>query len=164
MHAHDRHVSGCSLIISAIILRRRHVVRQVALLLAASGLLIAGCGKNELGTVAVSGTVTFDGKPLDNGTVRFVPVDQKGRMALGKILEDGKFVLATAGSDGVIPGEYKISIQSQKMTAEVPAKDRELGIGGKESAIPDKFTKPETSGLTEKISGARTIDFNLTSK
>ncbi len=128
-------------------------------------LLSAGCGGDTLETVTVSGTVTIDGTPLDNGVVRFVPTDtDKGRLATGAIKEGGKFELATAGSTGVLEGDYKVTVESMKITPDVPQKDRELGIGGKESAIPKKYNSAETSGLTEKVDGAKTITLDLKSK
>ncbi len=32
-----------------------------------------GCNKNPLGRLEVSGRVTFDGQPLDKGTIEFQP-------------------------------------------------------------------------------------------
>lgn len=127
----------------------------------AAGIVTVGCGGGGLDTVAVRGTVTYDGKPLENGTVRFVPVDEDGLLAVGRIGPGGQFTLATKGTDGVVPGDYKISVQSFIIDESVPKKDRELGIGGKKPAIPQKYSNPETSGLTETIDGSRTIDIDL---
>ena len=124
----------------------------------------AGCGGGGLDTVAVSGTVTFDGKPLENGIVRFVPVGKDGLLATGQLRTGGQFTLATKGTDGAMIGEYKVSVQSAIIDADVPEKDRELGIGGKQSAIPEKYNNPDSSGLTEKIDGGRTITIELKSE
>lgn len=121
----------------------------------------SGCGDSGLDTVPVSGTVSYDGKPLNNGMVRFVPVEEDGLLATGKIGPDGSFTLGTRGTSGVQVGEYKVSVQSNIIDESVPAKDRELGIGGKESAIPEKYNDPATSGLTETVDGSRTIDIEL---
>jgi hypothetical protein len=126
--------------------------------------ITVGCSGNTLDTVAVNGTVTLDGTPLENGVVRFVPVDSvKGRLATGTIKPGGGFVLSTAGSSGVLRGEYRISIESMKITDDVPEKDRELGIGGKTSAIPVRYNDAETSELTEKIDGSKKVTLELKS-
>lgn len=140
-------------------------IRPLALLLAAAWLsAAAGCGGGGLETVPVSGTVSLDGKPLDHGFVRFVPVDTtKGRLATGTIQKDGKFTLSTANSDGVLLGDYKVVVECMKITADVPEKDRELGIGGKVSEIPVKYNDPEKSGLTEKITDKKTVTLELKS-
>jgi hypothetical protein len=124
-------------------------------------LMLSGCGGSSLETVAVDGTVTYDGKPLEIGVVRFVPVDPEGMMATGTLKPGGKYTLATRNSDGIIEGDYKVTVESFLIDETVPEKDRELGIGGKKSAIPTKYSDPETSGLRETIDGSRSIDFAL---
>lgn len=128
---------------------------------AACCLMLAGCGGSGLETVAVDGTVTYDGKPLETGVVRFVPVNPEGMMATGTLQSGGKYTLATRNSDGIVEGDYKVTVESFLIDDTVPEKDRELGIGGKTSAIPNKYSDPETSGLKETIDGSRTIDIAL---
>lgn len=127
-------------------------------------LALAGCGGGGLETVSVSGTVTYDGKPLENGIVRFVPVDPEGMLATGTLKPGGVFTLATRGTDGVLKGDYKVTVESFLIDETVPEKDRELGIGGKKSAILEKYSDPEKSGLTEQINGSRSISIELQSK
>lgn len=124
-------------------------------------LMLAGCGGSGLDTVAVDGTVTYDGKPLETGVVRFVPVNPEGMMATGNLQAGGKYTLATRNADGIVEGDYKVTVESFVIDDTVPEKDRELGIGGKTSAIPSKYSDPETSGLKETIDGSRTIDLAL---
>jgi len=65
---------------------------------AAAVLLAAGCGR---GPYQVSGTISFDGKPMPDGYVRFVSVDRPLEVAVGPI-KDGAFSLkATAGAKRV---------------------------------------------------------------
>ena len=57
--------------------------------------LLAGCGGgggSEARAVPASGTVNYLGKPVEKGTIHFVP--EKGRSASGEI-ENGKFTLTT---------------------------------------------------------------------
>src|SRR5688500_16411557 len=71
--------------------------------------LLAGCGGDPLGRQAVSGTVHFQGKPLDQGRIQFVPVT-KGPTESGATIESGKFQIAR--DSGLAPGTYKVSVFS----------------------------------------------------
>ena len=71
--------------------------------------LSLGCGSND-GRVVVTGEVTFDGKPLEDGNITFG--GDKGAAGAGKIV-NGKFSLAESGDeDGVQPGSYDVLISS----------------------------------------------------
>ncbi len=79
-----------------------------------------GCGRSDpYATVPVKGVVTCNGKPLANGVINFTPVaDQegrgegnRGRAALGKTDEEGRFVLTTyKNNDGAIVGRHMVTI------------------------------------------------------
>ena len=141
--------------------RLRRLVGPTVLSALVFCLWLSGCGGGELDTVSVDGTVTYDGKPLETGIVRFVPVDPEGMLATGPLKPGGEFTLSTRGSDGVLEGEYLVTVESYLIDETVPEKDRELGIGGKKSAIPQKYSDPETSGLKETIDGSRSISIEL---
>ena len=75
----------------------------------------AGCGDSDgLNLAPVRGTVTFDGKPAKGGFVLFEPVgtgSHSGPSAMGKINDDGSFVLTTKqASDGATIGENRVAI------------------------------------------------------
>jgi len=85
-----------------------------------------GCGSAATpidGSVPVSGTVTFNGQPLEQGMVRFAPESGgKAQPATGQI-KNGKFTMVTtASSPGVVVGKYKVSIISNKPFAPPPLK------------------------------------------
>ena len=105
----------------------------------------------------VSGTVTFDGKPLPSGTVTLMPVDLKNSSASGVIDANGQFQLGThAVGDGCAAGEYEVAVLSWET-------EPTMGTPGK-SRIPDKYSKPKVSKLTQKITDAasQTIKIDLT--
>ena len=86
-----------------------------------------GCSsKGAFDTVPVQGTVTFDGKPVTEGTLDFVPVsgsDQAmvGKPAAAKINPDGTYAAGTYGtSDGVVPGKKRV-----RYSAPLPEDTRE---------------------------------------
>lgn len=91
-----------------------HTIRE-RLATAGSLLLLIytlGCGgtSDKPAQAAVSGTVTFDGKPLLAGTIRFVPVDgTKGSKVSAQII-DGKFELQA--ELGPVVGDHRIEVEA----------------------------------------------------
>ena len=82
----------------------------------AAGLLLVclaaclGCGT---GLATVEGTVTFDGKPVESGSIVFEPADGAGPSAGGQI-QNGKYQLA--GEAGVMPGKKVVRITAIRST------------------------------------------------
>ncbi len=95
--------------------KRSSFVRLIIVVLAAG---ISGCADSAVEPIPVSGKVLLDGKPLDQGTIRFVP--KLGRPASSTILADGSFDLATASVDkvsigGIAPGKYRVQVSASKI-------------------------------------------------
>ncbi|MCA9237576.1 MAG: hypothetical protein KDA44_19015 [Planctomycetales bacterium] len=76
-----------------------------------------GCGDGRPTRVAVSGTVTIDGKPLTHGNIKFVPTG--ARPSAGKIDENGHFTLTCYdGDDGVVLGKHRVAVSASKILSE----------------------------------------------
>jgi hypothetical protein len=72
-------------------------------------LLLAGCAAKPLvGTI--SGEVTFDGKPVEDGRITLIPVDGKSQPA-GDVIKEGKFEIKNAPL-----GQMKVEINGNKKT------------------------------------------------
>lgn len=130
-----------------------------------------GCGE-QLATV--EGTVTFDGEPVESGSITFEPADGDGPTDGGKI-ENGQYKLA--GEAGVEPGEKVVRIVASRKTGRqvdagmgMPGAKGEGGpsssanmVDEYESYIPAKYN--EKSELTREIvAGKNTHDFELQSQ
>lgn len=122
--------------------------------------MLTGCDQgNPLGAIPIRGTVTYNGKPLGEGEVLYNPVDTTGRRAKAKIQSDGSFQLTTLETnDGAVPGEYQISVLAYAPHPGEPTRTeaseqrdqiRERIKRG--HIIPEKYTDPETSGLTDTV-------------
>ncbi len=52
-------------------------------------LALTSCGESK--TATVKGTVTFDGKPIESGSINFFPVDGAKGGTAGGIIKNGKY-------------------------------------------------------------------------
>ena len=111
-----------------------------------------GCGSGAGGgavtaLVPVKGKVTYKGKPLTNGIVRFEP-EGYGRYATGKIQSDGSYSLGTMqAGDGVVAGAHTVTIGGFDKPL---ASDRAL----------KKYGTKISSGLTAEVDADHT-EFNF---
>ncbi len=138
---------------------------SVSVLCLSALVLASGCGKS---TGKVSGKVTLNGQPLKGGgTVTFE--GSKGGVS-GTITSEGTYTIVSAPE-----GAVKITLASGMGAGDMggaetdPSKmrpprkmapaARAFGLGN----IPEKYKKPETSGLTYTVtSGEQTFDIALT--
>lgn len=117
--------------------------------------IFPGCGSSDREeTAPVTGTVTYNGAPLEQGTVIFYPAT--GRPAYGKIANGSLTDVTTYESaDGAIPGAHKIAVQSTDNAA-----DADPMAAGK-SLIPERYSDPEKSGLTAEIESGKENEIKL---
>ena len=117
-----------------------------------------GCGGKE--RAAVSGAVSFDGAPVDNGNITFVPVDGPANQSVGESIKNGKY--AIAADHGPSPGKYQVQITWDRVTGGKTT-DPDLKSNDTKQVLPDKFNKATTLAADIKA-GDNTVDFPLSSK
>ncbi|MBI1247763.1 hypothetical protein GC197_07925 [bacterium] len=134
----------------------RHIQIVLVLLIAA---VLSGCNsQGEFSTSPVHGTVTYDGKPVFEGTIDFIPIagndtEMMGKPAAATITEDGTYQAGTyASSDGVVPGRKQI-----RYSAPLPADTRE-NAGSKPSPFLGLEIEPSE---VEIVPGKNEINFEL---
>lgn len=170
--SHERHSTSLNRTPTKVRKSPTQRARYLALVLAiATATGLVGCDRGP-STAPVHGKVTYKGKAVPIGTVTFYPTEG-GRPAVGSIREDGSYELARKQlGDGVILGDYKVTIEAVKAapSAEKPASlTGELGESAGAFAapppkylVPEKYSVQETSDLTATVeSGDNTIDFDL---
>jgi hypothetical protein len=116
------------------------------ILLAIAGVWMAaaiGCTSNNDMTppklIPVKGKVTYKGKPLSKGVVRF-SADGYGRDAGGHLKEDGTYELTTLkAGDGVTAGEHRVFIT-------------EVDSGFAKDKVMKKYASPVASKLVAVVS------------
>jgi len=140
--------------------------------------LIVGCGQGGGPTTyATSGTVTFDGKPVEGAQVTFMAPGAP-RAAVATTDAQGKYRLTTfKPSDGAVAGTHAVTIaktetNAQAMSAAKP--DAAYGQAMKQAAsgkkqpsqaggIPGKYSDPKLGGLQANVTkeGPNQFDFDL---
>ena len=116
-----------------------------------------GCSGSSM-TGTVNGTVTLDGHPLQEGTVRFVPVDGKSPTAFAPVA-DGKFTAS------VPLGEMRVEFSAPKVigrhkvyeTPDSPMVDDVVDL------IPNRFNVQSELRITVR-KGSQDETFPLMSK
>jgi hypothetical protein len=115
--------------------------------------------------VPVSGTVLYNGQPLEDATVTFTNA-AASRSGYGQTGPGGKFTLTTfTPADGVVPGKQQVTVRKVRVTgrkkpgvdpstsSEVPPPPEEHWL------IPSRYGRAETSGLTVEVTEGGKNDF-----
>ena len=137
-----------------------HVSLWLCLLGVAMGpALLGGCGGS--GRVAIEGAVPLDGKPLENGRVRFYPQPGTASPSAGAKITDGQF--SVGPEDGLLPGKFRVEITAMRPTdRKVPDRFTGKMITLKEQYLPEKYNKRTQLKMTVPPEGGTvTKDFEL---
>jgi hypothetical protein len=137
------------------------IVGRVAVL-AGTLLVLPGCG----GATTVSGTVTYEGEPIQEGWVTFLPADGAGSEAGAKIT-DGQYHV-----EAIAPGEKTVQIVGVKevpfvaSSEEMEQQSRENPrlAGGRDLVYPADTVPPDAEGNNQRVTvkdGTQTLNFQL---
>jgi hypothetical protein len=122
-------------------------------------LLLCACGCQQ--SASVNGTASYDGKPIENGAVTFMPVDGHGP-TFGARIRDGRYEVENAHLGKSVARVEGIDVSNTpKSTEELIKKSIE--------ADPEQYTAfdyvpLEAIGNMQEVEiqpGAQTIDFKL---
>ncbi|MDO5554880.1 MAG: hypothetical protein Q4G68_14080 [Planctomycetia bacterium] len=124
--------------------------------------MVTGCG--DANRASLSGTVTVNGTPIENGSISFTPLQGTTSSAAGAAIKDGVYKIPN--DKGPLPGEFKVIITGTKKSGK---KIKEPGTGNEldevVSAIPAKYDplRGGTEVLKATITtGGNKLDFDLT--
>lgn len=121
-----------------------------------------GCGESDgLKRHSVSGSVTVDGKPLENGLITFVPKGFEGPPVGGPI-KDGAYSIRS--QDGPVAGEHSVSVYSPIPSGKKVAdgNDPKVLVDELFESIPAKYN--DKTELKADVGKSRSFDFTLTGR
>jgi hypothetical protein len=122
---------------------------------------IAGCSKPEYSGAKrfpLSGKVTYEGQPIDVGSISFLPLEGNQRVSGGYIM-NGEYSVPEA--QGANPGKHRIEIRWQKLTGKKTRDPHSEDVTEQRAeGLPPKYHKD--SELTAEVSANQTkFDFDL---
>lgn len=126
-------------------------------------LVVIGCGKGDANRGAIGGEVKLDGKPLENGSILFRPLEgTKGSDAGGPITK-GRYQLS--GKAGPAIGWNRVEIRGMRKTGKKVQKpyapEGEM-VDEMVEAIPPRFNSASTLKVEVKPAD-NTADFDIAS-
>lgn len=102
---------------------------------------VAGCGGVEgPAREPISGVVTLDGKPLDQGLITFIP-ESGGDLIVSGLVVDGAFDLPRHEGPGL--GAHRVEVRARKETGKVlkNREDPENPIKEQVEAVPVRYNQ-----------------------
>ena len=127
-------------------------------------LILTGCGQPDYKgprRFPLSGNVTYDGEPIDFGSISFLPAGGEQRVS-GGLIENGKYAVQEA--QGANAGKHRVEIRWNKKTGK-QKRDPDSGemFDDRNEALPPRFHTD--SELTAEVSAQNTkFDYHLKSK
>ena len=130
--------------------------------LVCAAVLAGGCGGSK---VVVRGTVTVDGRPVEEGAISFEPADGQGTTTGGTIT-DGKYELT--GNAAVTPGKQVVRIvglrKTGKMVEAGPPAPKGTLVEEVVQCVPSHYNDQSRLRVEVTAAQANTHDFALDSK
>lgn len=124
-------------------------------------LATTGCSRSS-DRVAIEGTVSVDGRPLDAGAISFTPEQGTVGPTAGGTIVAGRFQIPAAG--GPVPGDYRVTITAVRTTADTVPDD--FGAGMKPVSrqfLPSRYNDQSTL-RAEIRAGGTPLTFELESR
>ena len=135
-------------------LRRRARLSAIASFIVFS--FVAGCNSGP--HASVEGNVSYDGEPVDQGGIAFLPLDEGESLRATGTIKEGRYHLDN--QRGPKPGKYRVEIHWRKKTGnKVPG---EAGNPRDEIVLPIPAKYNTASELTVDVQpGRNTFHFDL---
>ncbi|MDR0336699.1 MAG: hypothetical protein LBI18_06370 [Planctomycetaceae bacterium] len=129
-----------------------------------------GCTHDDLNRASVSGIVTLNGKPLEKGTIAWLPLHNEGP-TIGCDIRNGKYSIPKKSGPAV--GEYLVAIKGEPVPTgkKVPSgMNSSVMVDELVDPVPEKYRSgnmsekhPESTLKVTISSGKNVHDFTLNS-
>ena len=148
--------------------RLARVGRAWLLGLLAMACLFPACGHRPLPLAYVSGRVTVDGRPVEQGRITFLPVDGR-RPATAPLGSDGRYALGTFNArDGAAVGDHAVVIDARAADGPRPTSLADelarptAGTGVVTWIVPEPYAAAGTTPLRTTVTAGRNVlDFDV---
>jgi hypothetical protein len=131
-------------------------------------IFIVGCGpRGGLRVEFVEGIVTFDGVPVSEASVSFIPLDQE-EGAGGFTDANGRYTLSSFNGEagrGAVAGDYAVTVSQIEIYTITEGDPERGGIGltGQRHLLPERYRDRENTPLRVTVNrGRNTINLELT--
>ena len=140
---------------------------------------VFGCG-GSTDLDQVSGTVTYNGQPLEGATVSFLPDSSDGILAVGTTDTNGQYILAAplkkGTGQGAFAGKYKVTIAKKEADpdpneqlyqrgeitySEYQSRRAKGGSRPVRNLIPARYGNARQSDLTAEVLAKTKNEFNF---
>jgi hypothetical protein len=140
------------------------IVRAIAYIALLAVLLCSGCGSRQEHRAAIGGEVKLDGKPVELGSIQFLPMQGVEGPLAGGTIEKGRFTLSTANGPAIGRNrvEIRASRKSGRMVHKMFAPPSEMVDAGEEAVAP-RFNSESTLTFDVKP-GENVASFDVVSK
>jgi 2-polyprenyl-6-methoxyphenol hydroxylase-like FAD-dependent oxidoreductase len=125
----------------------------------AAALLVGASGCGGPVRRAVAGSVTFDGQPLDEAVIMFVPLEAGGRKTGGQI-SAGRYTVPQ--EVGVFPGRYRVEVADDPPLDPTMRPDQVKSKARRK--IPVLYSTSSPLTIEVGVEGSTDFDFQLLSK
>jgi len=125
------------------------------------GMPLSGCGGSANGYQAVSGAVTFQGKPVQDGAIQFCTDGAQRVVCGGAMIRDGKYQLPR--EHGLKPGSYLVKISSAQRIANPDKAQAEMNPFRTRELIPAKFNTNSELKIEVRADEPAQFNFDLQS-
>ena len=116
---------------------------------------LCSCGPSDPLLYTISGTVSFDGQPVEKGTIVFEPVDSVPGNGAGGEIHNGVFTLQSR------QGKKRVSIRA---TRPIPGKRNDvMKVPAIQQYIPPQYNSKTTLTAEVLPEGENHFEFNLVS-
>lgn len=126
---------------------------------------VSACSRSGIERAVVTGTVTYDGRPVEDGMIRFFPIEGTPGPMWGAVINNGEY--SCHGKGGVPVGTLAVEIEAYRpagtSTARVDDPVGDLGDAvGNRQFLPAKYNTHTTLRVEiESGTGKTELNFDL---
>ena len=113
--------------------------------------IVCGCSDGKAAKYPLSGTIMFDGKPIPEGSIMFVPSDRHSSTETAPIV-DGKYSLELPA------GQKLVMVEASRF---IGSEDKAMGVRPRDQYLPDRYNVESKLTMEVKPQNDNVYDLKL---